>query len=67
MTANLLYSAAWRKMKKLLDDDRQDLVTQLINQRSHDESMELRGRIKQIDQILERFPQVLGTDDNDED
>lgn len=66
MTANLLYSAAWRKMKKLLDDDRQDLVTQLINQRSHDESMELRGRIKQIDQILERFPQTLGTD-NDED
>lgn len=65
MTANLLYSAAWRKMKKLLDDDRQDLVTQLINQRGHDESMALRGRIAQIDQILERFPQALGTDDED--
>lgn len=66
MTVPFIHSVAWRKMKKKLTADRDDLVTQLVNQRDHDSSMLLRGKITQIDEILERFPQMLGTDEDED-
>lgn len=66
MTVHFIHSVAWRKMKNKLTADRSDLVTQLVNQRDHDNSMLLRGKITQIDEILERFPQMLGTDEDED-
>ena len=62
---HFIHSPAWLKLKKQLADDRADLVNQLINQRGHDESNVLRGRIQMIDEILERYPVTLGDKEED--
>ncbi|NCP63155.1 MAG: hypothetical protein GW836_00650 [Paraglaciecola sp.] len=50
--SQLIHSAAWLKIKAALESDRKDLVEQLVRQ----DNPEVRGSIKQIDDILDRYP-----------
>jgi hypothetical protein len=62
---NLIHTAAWRKLKKILDADKDDLLQQLVNCKSHDESNLIRGRIIQITDTLEQLPLQVGDVDDD--
>ena len=57
----LIHSPAWLKTKVLLKSDRDDLLRDLVMAKGHDESNLIRGRIQQIDDILERYPIEFGT------
>jgi hypothetical protein len=58
---SLIHSQAWQKTIKLLKKDRIDLVEQLIQ----NDSDILRGKIQQIDDILDRYPGELSTKEED--
>jgi hypothetical protein len=53
--SNLINSVAWQKIKNALNDDRNELVEKLIDK----ESPEVRGQIKQIDDVLDRYPESI--------
>lgn len=56
----LIHSPAWLKTRTLLKSDRDDFMRDLVMAKSHDESNIIRGRIQQIDDILERYPIEFG-------
>lgn len=56
-------TSTWIKIKKQLVEDRHDLVEQLIRSAGQQESDILRGKIQQIDDILDGYPTRLSTPD----
>lgn len=58
-------TSTWVKIKKQLVDDRHDLVEQLIQSNTEKQSDQLRGKIKQIDDILDGYPARLTQTESD--
>lgn len=51
-----IHSTAWARMVKLLKQDRDDYLDQLVLNQPEYETAILRGRIQMINEILERYP-----------
>jgi len=58
-------TSTWVKIKKQLVDDRHDLVEQLIQSNTEKQSDQLRGKIQQIDDILDGYPARLTQTESD--
>lgn len=58
-------TSTWIKIKKQLEADRKDLVDQLIQSNIEKEADKLRGKIQQIDDILEGYPARLTQTESD--
>ena len=58
-------TSTWIKVKKQLREDRQDLVEQLIQSKIEKEADQLRGKIQQIDDILDGYPARLTQTESD--
>lgn len=58
-------TSTWIKIKKQLVEDRHDLVEQLIQSNIEKEADKLRGKIQQIDDILEGYPARLTQTESD--
>ena len=63
---NIVHTGAWIKLIKLLKSDKADLLERLVRDQSESETANLRGRIQQIDDILEAYPQRM-QDEQEED
>lgn len=56
---SLAHSQSWLLMKKKLEKDRASHIESLIDQRTTEaETAILRGRILQIDELLDAFPRL---------
>lgn len=58
-------TSTWLKIKKQLEADRKDLVEQLIQSNTEKQSDQLRGKIQQIDDILDGYPARLTQTESD--
>lgn len=61
------YQNAWYAIKAKLENDRTDLVEQLIEQQDELSTVHLRGRIAMIDEILARYPSELSENESDDE
>lgn len=58
-------TSTWIKIKKQLEADRKDLVEQLIQPLSEKQTDLLRGKIQQLDDILDGYPARLTQTESD--
>lgn len=57
------HSNVWKRIVKQLNKDRLDLLEQLITLSEQRDTEQVRGRIKQIDDILEQYPLIIKNTD----
>ena len=60
---SLLNSGTWKRITAQLASDRADLVEQLIKNADQRETDNLRGKIQQLDDIIETYPERLKNTD----
>jgi len=60
---SLLNSNAWKRVIKQLKKDRADLLEQLVQPLEQRQTDTLRGRIQQIDDIIECYPSQIKNND----
>lgn len=58
-------TSTWIKIKKQLEADRKDLVEQLIQPLAEKQTDLLRGKIQQLDDILDGYPTRLTQTESD--
>lgn len=58
----MLHKGTWNAIKSKLKKDRNDYVEELLRDNGIEKTNELRGRIRMIDDLLERYPQELFAD-----
>lgn len=63
--SSLKNSRAWRVIEKRLKDDRESCLEALIIVRDEKEADRIRGRIMQIDEILERYHTAPDDEEHD--
>lgn len=61
----MLHKGTWNAIKRKLKKDRDDYVDELLRDIDIDKTNEVRGRIRMIDDILERYPHEI-FDEEDE-
>lgn len=61
----MLHKGTWNAIKSKLKKDRDDYVDELLRDLDIDKTNEVRGRIRMIDDILERYPHEI-FDEEDE-
>lgn len=62
---NLKAKSTWAFIAKHLKEDREDLVNMLISDKGIDETNVLRGKIQQIDEILD-YPERFNENNDDQ-
>lgn len=58
-------TSTWIRIKKQLEEDRKDLVEQLIQPLAEKQTDLLRGKIQQLDDILDGYPTRLTQTESD--